>query len=115
VTGVYVDFEKMLCAIVDKYRLLGLFVPGCTLRLRIGGDGRRVGKSKRNVILVVSVLNIGSALVHKDCHIHTIALIDGGESYDSLVEGFRAVADNMEKVNAYSTYIFGAQRAMVVI
>lgn len=62
------------------------FSTGDTATLRIGVDGRDLAVNNGTVLFTIAVMTPECVrLSHEQRHLHTLALIEGGETYDHLV------------------------------
>ena len=68
------------------------------LRLRIGGDGSQVARSKNITNFVLSVLNINMESCRQDSNIHTLMLLDASENYETLATALKPLCDAMRNV-----------------
>ena len=65
------------------------------LRLRVGGDGSQVARSKNITNVVLSVLNSNMESCRQDSNIHTLLLLDAAEDYETLATALKPLCDSM--------------------
>lgn len=69
------------------------------LPVRLGGDGRSIRNKRGNVLVAFSVLNLGHR-IHRDKHTHTLAIIDGEEDHDTLINGLASLRTEIRQSQA---------------
>ncbi len=75
--GHQVDFRAALKETVAKLIKTGRLKSSTTrLNIKIGGDGRVLARTRSNIVVAFSLLNLGRG-VHKQRNIHTVCIIEG--------------------------------------
>ena len=62
------------------------------LWLRIGGDGRSIHRHYNNILMILALMDPKDPRKsHSQLHVHTLMLIDGGESHELLLEALSVI------------------------
>lgn len=72
------------------------FTTGDTATLRIGVDGRELAVNNGTVIFTIAVMTPQCVQQH---HLHTLALIEGGETYENLISTCRVLDEWLSRLN----------------
>jgi len=78
-TGAYQRIQDLLPHILKTVELQ----PGQVIRIKLEGDGRKVGRTKKQAMMSFCVLQEGKKVMQPSNH-HVLSIIVGGESYEEL-------------------------------
>ena len=81
VIGGYQRIQDLLPHILKSVEIK----PDERIRVKVEGDGRKVGKFKKQTMLSFCVLNQGKVVLQPDNH-HVLAITVGGEGYEDLID-----------------------------
>ena len=74
------------------------------IRVKVEGDGRKVGKFKKQTMLSFCVLNQGKVVLQPDNH-HVLAITVGGEGYDDLINSLAQLFEDLGHLNADGIWV----------
>ena len=80
VIGAYQRIQDLLSHILKSVE----FKDDQKIRIKVEGDGRKVGKFKKQTMISFCVLDQGKMVLQPDNH-HVLAITVGGEGYDDLL------------------------------
>ncbi|PKB95006.1 hypothetical protein RhiirA5_437561, partial [Rhizophagus irregularis] len=80
--GVYRSIRSLLKILIPIWNKL-ILQPGDTINLKLGGDGRNVGRKQNHVMITVCLLNEKDEVLKPD---HHICLYVGKENYETLAK-----------------------------
>lgn len=85
VDGARMSLRDILRKVLVRYPV----EPGHTIRLKLSGDGRNIGKKRKQVMLTFCLLNQGN-LVLKPENQYSLYILVGTEDYDMLKVNFKS-------------------------
>ena len=87
------DLDNYLKQIIDVEGLPSTsFLENPELWLRVGGDGRSIYRHSNNILMVMALMDPEQPRrSHSQLFVHTLMLIDGGESHEILVDALKIV------------------------
>ena len=69
------------------------------LWLRIGGDGRSIHRNSKNILIIISLMDIADPRrSHSPVFVHTLMLINGDESHDLLANALKVIDQWIHKL-----------------
>jgi len=78
--------------------------PDERIRIKVEGDGRKVGKFKRQTMMSFCVLNQGKVVQQPGNH-HVLAITVGGEGYDDLISSLTQLFEDLDTLKASGIWI----------
>jgi hypothetical protein len=68
------------------------------VRLKIGGDGSELARTRNVTTILMSVLNLNMQDFRKDENVHTLMLMDGNEEYNRLAQNLKPLCEAMRSI-----------------
>ena len=93
IVGGYQHIQDVLPHLV---KVMGL-KSGQMLRIKLEGDGRKVGKTKKQVMISFCILDQGKIVLQPENH-HVLSITVGGESYPELVDSLSDLFHDLESL-----------------
>ena len=90
VIGAYQRIQDLLSHILKSVE----FKDDQKIRIKVEGDGRKVGKFKKQTMISFCVLDQGKMVLQPDNH-HVLAITVGGEGYDDLINSLTQLFGNI--------------------
>ena len=95
------DMDNYLAQIIDVEGPPSTsFSENPALWIRIGGDGRSIYRHSNNILMILALMDPENPRrSHTDLCVHTLMLIDGGESHELLVQALSVVDSWIDRLS----------------
>ena len=100
VIGAYQRIQDLLPHIMHSMEIK----PDERIRIKVEGDGRKVGKFKKQTMISFCVLNQGKVVLQPDNH-HVLSITVGGEGYDDLIDSMTQLFGDLGKMKEGGIWI----------
>jgi len=100
VIGGYQRLQDLLPHILKSLEIK----PDERIRIKVEGDGRKVGKFKKQTMMSFCVLNQGKVVLQPDNH-HVLAITVGGEGYEDLINSLAQLFGDLGALNADGIWV----------
>ena len=100
VIGAYQRIQDLLPHILKSVEIK----PDERIRVKVEGDGRKVGKFKKQTMLSFCVLNQGKVVLQPDNH-HVLAITVGGEGYEDLIDSLTQLFGDLGQLKADGIWV----------
>jgi hypothetical protein len=95
------DLDNYLRQILDREGIPESAVEDNRITIRLGGDGRSIHRNSNNVLIILALMDHRNpSKSHLDDSVHTLMLIDGGESHELLLTSLSVIDDWIKKLTA---------------
>jgi len=84
------------------------------IRIKVEGDGRKVGKFKKQTMISFCVLDQGKIVLKPENH-HVLAITVGGESYDDLISSLPQLFGDLGKLKADGIWVNHETREAIFV
>jgi len=91
IVGGYQRIQDLLPHVLKDLKLS----PNQSIRIKIEGDGRKVGKAKKQMMMSFCVLDQGRKVLQPTNH-HVLSITVGGETYDELVASLHQLFGDLD-------------------
>jgi hypothetical protein len=93
------DLDNYLRQILDREGIPESADRDKRITLRLGGDGRSIYRNSNNVLIILALMDeLNSKKSHLANSVHTLMLIDGGESHELLLTGLQVIDEWIRKL-----------------
>jgi len=100
VIGAYQRIQDLLPHVVKSMDVK----PDEWIRIKVEGDGRKVGKFKKQTMISFCVLNQGKVVLQPENH-HVMSIAVGGEGYDDLIDSMAQLFGDLGQLKADGIWI----------